>query len=118
MLQRLMVELVAEETKLHEVKVETALNEANILRETAKLDREKKKQEALERSKQRQANPEYFQQRVSANEDAVSSKAAKAAVVTELAADEEEIEVVTEDRTNDDPFRSYVSKSKNKISVR
>ncbi len=114
-----MVELVAEESRVHEVKVETALNEANLVREAAKLDREKKKLEALERSKQRQANPEYFQQRVSANEDAVTSKAAKASLVAELKGDnEEELEVETDDRTNDDPFRSYVSKSKNRIFVK
>jgi CHAT domain-containing protein len=118
MLQRLMVELVAEESKVHETKVETALNEANLVRDAAKLDREKKKLEALERSKQRQANPEYFQQRVSANLEADATKAAKAAAIINMIIEEEEVEVVTEDTTNDDPFRSYTTKTKNKISVR
>jgi hypothetical protein len=117
MLQRLMVELVAEESKLHEVKVESALNEANLVRDAAKLNREQKKLEALERSKQRQANPEYFQERISANSDAVASKAAKAAVITEMTVENEEVEEV-EVKTNDDPFRSYTTKTKNKISVR
>lgn len=123
LLQRLMVELVAEENKLHENKVESAVNEANTAREAAKAEREKRKLEALERSKQRQANPEYFAQRSSANAEAAARKAEKEKRDAELevvSADEEEEEGGggSANVHDDDPFRSYVSKSKNKIFVR
>jgi hypothetical protein len=120
MLQRLMVELVAEENAQAEIKTK-AVDDAAAAREAAKQERELKKQEALERSRLRQADPDYFKKRVEVNEEAAKKKADElaAALAQEIAASQQnEEEEEEDDADNDDPFRSITKKSKNKIFVK
>mmetsp|Transcript_2576 Transcript_2576/g.4534 ORF Transcript_2576/g.4534 Transcript_2576/m.4534 type:complete len:174 (-) Transcript_2576:92-613(-) len=130
MLQRLMVELVAEEKAQTEQKTETLCNEANAVRDAAKTEREKKKQEALERSKQRQADASYFARRAESNEEAKSKKAAQEAQALATALEREEAEggqssdPFSEDQDgvenddDDDPFRTVPKKGRQKIFVK
>jgi hypothetical protein len=121
MLQRLMVELVAEENAQAEIKTKAVVDDAAAAREAAKQERELKKQEALERSRLRQADPDYFKKRVELNEDAAKKKADElaAALAQEIAASQQnEEEEVEDDADNNDPFRSITKKSKNKIFVK
>lgn len=114
MLQRLMVELVLEETKVAEEKVLSSADEYKSQRELAKQQREERKREALERSRQRQADPKYFEVKVEQN-------LAKAVNVSETALIAEETlsdEIIDPTAGIDaDPFRETYSKG-NKIFVR
>lgn len=115
LLQRLMVELVKDEAQKDAEKIESTTMAATAARDAAKAERERKKAEALERSRQRQANPDYFAKKGEANvEGAVLREKSReeASVATEV---EEE---TVDEPVNDDPFRTYTSKSKNKIFVR
>lgn len=60
MLQRLMVELVKEEEAATIERVAAVEQQQQLQRDQAKREREQRKQEALERSKLRQTNPQYF----------------------------------------------------------
>lgn len=120
MLQRLMVELVADENAAVEQKTKAIDEEAAVVREKAKAERELKKQEALERSRQRQADPEYFKKRVEVNEEGVAAKEKAKLEISEMAAEpvEEAGDNSDGDVQNDDPFRTYTKKSKNRIFVK
>ncbi|CAE7821321.1 unnamed protein product, partial [Symbiodinium microadriaticum] len=105
MLKRLMVELVkdeeiaaAEKVKVIEEKMETDM-------EKSKRIREEKKREALERSRQRQADPNYFKQRAEAN--VIPEKVAEPVAVDEH--DDEEDEVET---SSSNPFETYRPKGR------
>ena len=124
MLKRLMVELVKDENKETEQKTVEIERIANEAREEAKRLREEKKREALERSKQRQTDPEYF------NRIAELNKKPEKEVVdttetnkngTEQGEDETG-ETVDENQSNPityDPFRPHASRNqKSKIFVR
>lgn len=124
MLQRLMVELVAEESVKVEINTTIAIDEANKKREEAKALREHKKLEALERSKQRQSNPEYFDKIKELNtkpdkiiettaNDAVEASVTDGTEAKMLAEEEDD-----DDKVQQDPFRSYVSKQRSKVYVR
>ena len=84
----------------------------------AKLAREAKKLEAIERSKQRQQNKDYFQQRQLANNELSLKKQQQVTAVHEPNVVEEEID---EDATigveENDPFRT-TKKNKSKVFVR
>lgn len=115
MLKRLMVELVKDEgeravTKEQEskVKMETAM-------EASKRIREEKKQIALERSRQRQADPEYFKKIVDNNVKPVKEE--QSAEESEGLEREEEQEE-EEEQAEVDPFRSFVPKGRAKIFIR
>lgn len=125
MLKRLMVELVAEEAQHAEKIVDQKVSEANAAREAAKQERERKKQLAIERSKQRQGNPDYFKQRVEANANVSSTRkdsksdGAKIDDVCEVQPDDNGNNEVAESRGNGDldPFRSY-SGGRSKIYIK
>lgn len=106
MLQRLMVELVREEDEASQQRGQQKQAAVLSAVEEAKRLRELKKQEALERSRQRQANPAYFQQRADLN--VPPPKALVAA---------DEVEEDSEEHTSDDPFRSYKSSARPKVFV-
>ena len=123
LLQRLMTELVAEEAKSAELRSQVVADETASKLEQAKLEREKKKQEALERSRQRQADPDYFKRRAQQNEEA-STQANKVddksvECVAEVGGEglEEKDDVFSDDEGND-PFRTYKSKSRSKVFVK
>ena len=118
MLQRLMVELVKDEEKKDAVKIEAAAVAANEARDAAKAERERKKAEALERSKQRQSNPEYFAQKGIANTEGAAIKAKRLEESASIPVETVDEEPPVEEVKDDDPFRSYTSKSKNKIFVK
>lgn len=119
LLQRLMVELVAEERQATEIKTKAIVDETAVKLEQAKQERERKKLEALERSKQRQADPEYFKRRTEQNEEAAAAKAKAQAEIEALpAVPAEEEEDEQEDDKNDDPFRTYKSKGRSKVFVK
>ena len=119
LLQRLMVELVADENAAVEQKTKAIDDAAAAAREAAKADRERKKAEALERSKARQANPDYFKQRVEVNEEGVAAKEKAKQELKELPIEcVEEGDVSDGEGQSDDPFRTYTKKSKNKIFVK
>ena len=124
MLQRLMVELVAEEAVEAEERTNKALREKMAADEELKQERDRKKAEALERSRQRQANPEYFKQKAALNQkpqvvtiDESSTSAGQPAVDDTGAAEENRAD--ESDIAQDaDPFRSYTSKTRSKIFVK
>lgn len=119
LLQRLMVELVAEENAVVEKKTKAIDDAAAAAREAAKAERERKKAEALERSKARQANPEYFKQRVEVNEEGMAAKEKAKQELKELPVETfEEGEESEGEAQSDDPFRTYTKKNKNKIFVK
>ena len=91
---------------------------ANKSREAAKLAREAKKLEAIERSKQRQQNEDYFQQRQLANSELSLKKQQQVTAAHEPNVVEVEIdEDVTIAVEENDPFR-ITKKNKSKVFVR
>eukprot|EP01031_Cornospumella_fuschlensis_P032231 gene32231-38984_t len=117
LLQRLMVELVKDEEKLAAEKFAAQEALALAKREEAKKERERKKAEALERSKQRQANPEYLEVRKQANAE-LEQRSKVHVVAEEAAAEEEKEEEEERDNTPVDPFRIVNTKTRNKIFVK
>lgn len=67
MLKRLVEELFKDEAKVTAERTAVAVNTAQHQRDSAKAIREKKKQEAIERSKARQAQKDYFDAKKEAN---------------------------------------------------
>lgn len=119
LLQRLMVELVADENAAVEQKTKAIEDQAAEAREKAKQERELKKAEALERSKQRQADPSYFKKRVEVNEEGVAAKEKAKIELQELPVEiVEDGEESEEDAQNDDLFRTYKKKTKSKVYVK
>jgi hypothetical protein len=127
MLQRLMVELVAEEAAEAEERTNRALREKMAADEELKRERDRKKAEALERSRQRQANPEYFKQKTALNQkpqqetsaDGHDPSADQPSASNEAIAAAEEDERDEDDAgKNADPFRSYSSKTRSKVFVK
>eukprot|EP01038_Epipyxis_sp_PR26KG_P007530 gene7530-10258_t len=116
LLQRLVKDLVEEEQKIAEVKVEQALCQNAIIRDEAKTEREKRKQEALARSQMRQKDPNYFTQKQEAN--------VKKAESIENKEEPSSLDSTNDDNENEedqnlsfDPFRSYKS-GRSKISIK
>ena len=118
LLQRLMVELVADENAAIEEKTKQIDDQAAAQREKAKQEREQKKAEALERSRQRQADPDYFKKRVEVNEEGVAAKEKAKIEIREMVAEPAQEEESDDEVRNDDPFRTYTKKSKNRIFVK
>ena len=140
LLQRLMVELVAEEKQAVSHHTETVCQEADLERQRLKKERERKKQEALERSRLRQADPEYFRNRSELNAKASGSGelqnfssnpsanlvARDASATVEVGQGKagggggggEEEEVEGETANQEDPFRCYKPKVRSKIYVK
>lgn len=115
MLKRLMVELVNDQ----ENKAIVAEQESRVKMETtlekSKRIREEKKQAALERSRQRQADPNYFQKIAETNIKPVKEKLESPQNdTTQEEEDEEEEEVSGEV----DPFQTFVPKGRSKIFIR
>jgi hypothetical protein len=112
MLRRLMVELVKDEENVAIEKATASAEKMETEMEKSRRIREEKKREALERSKQRQADPEYFKKRADAN------------VKPEPVASAEPVDEGSDDDKDDDekgpsnPFESYPSKGRSKIFVR
>lgn len=112
MMRRLVEELVRQDNV--KVAEHTAVLEKERLDDLAvrKAERERKKQEAIERSKARQANKDYFQSKKEASE--------KGEQLLKKAKEDPSIEVVQvgeedddeDDDDDDDPFRSYKPKKK------
>ena len=117
MLQRLIVDLVAEEEiKVAEITAK-AVETSKSQMEVAKALREQKKLEAIERSKQRQAeNPAYFQHRKELNE---FDKSKKIEEIVRSDSKENEIDDDNADNEadNGDPFRT-TSTHRSKIFVK
>jgi len=109
MLRRLIQALVIEEANAIEAHTAAAVDKAQEERDAAKALREQRKAEALAKSKERQADPNYFRTRQEQN------KAKEVTVETSDAAKEEE-PTEDEEANNDDPFRTYKSKGRAKIS--
>lgn len=81
--------------------------------EVAKKARELKKQEALERSKLRQAHPQYFKQKAELNTPLPNAEPVK-----EVAVEDDDTTNCDEGDNIDDPFRSYKPKGRPKIFVK
>ena len=118
-----MVELVKDENKETEQKTAEIERIANESREEAKRQRDEKKREALERSKQRQTDPEYFNRIAELNkkpEKEVIDTTDSSNNVTET--EEEAGKTGDENQSNPvayDPFRPNASRiQKSKIFVR
>ena len=117
MLKRLIEELVKDEAKVTEERTECAVDAAQQERDAAKALREKKKQEAIDRSKARQARKGYFSEKSCANESGQKEldEKSKAAAVSD-GAEEGEGEKDLEEPEND-PFRSYKPSGRSKIHI-
>lgn len=116
MLQRLIVDLLKDEDRKVEEATEAAVDKAALEREKAKEIREQRKKDAIERSKARQANPEYFQRLKEDNE-----KGKDKVEGTSAAADGDDKDKVNEgqeedaDDVDDDPFRTTKGNSRSKL---
>lgn len=111
MLKRLMVELVKDEENQAVAKEQESKVRTESAMEQSKRIREEKKRAAMERSKQRQADPDYFK-KISENNVKVvveSSSEAEAAAA-------EEVEDVTD--VDADPFQTFKPKGRAKIFIR
>jgi membrane protein involved in colicin uptake len=116
MLARLMRELVDQEAKEQEAAVAAKVEEHKSEADKAKDIREQRKQEALERSKQRQADKAYFEAKLQANSEAqerIKEKKAENSA-TEPAIDEEDS---SQERGEADPFR-LVPTGRSKVFVK
>lgn len=122
LLQRLMVELVKDKQARDNEKATKAVEENVQKIDSAKEERERKKSEALERSKARQQNnPDYFKKRLEDNEKGkldLEQKKKELAEVGEATTVEEEEQEEEDPFKNDDPFRSYQPNSRSKIFIR
>lgn len=123
LLQRLLVELV-KDTVVEDSKRSTdVVDKANSARDLAKSVREEKKREAVERSKRRQADPEYFERILTQNTMSVQSTTGPVQDDTSQKEIEQDCDEIDNDQHKDsifDPFRpAYACKERrNKISVR
>jgi hypothetical protein len=107
MLQRLIVELVKDESNEVQQHTTVLLEKAQVDRDAAKELREQKKAEALARSKARQADAQYFAAKQVAN-----VRPDKASTVVAEAEEQEGDDVPV----SDDPFRVNKGKTRSKIS--
>jgi hypothetical protein len=117
LLKRLMSELIADEALETSKRTLSVTDDAQFARDTAKQLREIKKQEAIERSVRRQADPQYFDRIVGQNRKPEPI----ADTPTESGVDCEEVPLNAETSNEKfDPFRpTYANKEKkNKIFVR
>lgn len=117
LLKRLMSELIADEALETTKRTLSVTDDAQIARDTAKQLREMKKQEAIERSARRQADPLYFERIV------VQNKKPEPIIDTATESDVDCTEDPLSDEVSNekfDPFRpNYANKEKkNKIFVR
>jgi hypothetical protein len=121
MLKRLMVELVADENQAVAQKTVELEQKASDAREEAKRVREEKKREALERSKQRQADPEYFKRLAELNTKPAKEEASGApgdAANADANANADAADAESGEATVFDPFRPRTGAQKSKIFVR
>ena len=131
LLERLVQELVKVEAKTYEEQNGSAVKAHLDEREFAKLERERKKAEAIERSKARQQDPSYFKRIADENsrlkEEADKKKQAQIEAAANVgrtvgAGDEEEEEdpfaTAEEEEEEDDPFRTIKKKGRSKVHVR
>jgi hypothetical protein len=109
-----MVELVKDEEAVATEKARQQTEQLETEIEKSKRIREEKKREALERSKQRQSDPNYFAQRVEANSQANQPKP----TVIENGDPTEEDSPEEEEVTASNPFDSYSKKGRSKIFVK
>jgi hypothetical protein len=120
LLKRLISELIIDEGAVDSKRMTTCTDGAHVAREEAKQAREVKKKEAIERSRLRQANPQYFEEMVAQNIKNVDSANDINEVVDP---DEDETKSNIDEITDEhdvNPFRpSYAKDGKrNKIFVR
>ncbi len=118
MLRRLIAILLEEENE--ELNRKNKDLEANRLAslEEAKRIREEKKREAIERSKQRQADPKYFSKIKEINEEVAKNEESKNQASNSTKEEDDEVAAELDDDVDNDPFRTIKSKSRNKISVK
>jgi hypothetical protein len=116
LLQRLMVELVKEDEVAATLALQTKDLENQRRREALKLEREMKKQEAIQRSQlRRMEDPNYF-----ANRNEVPSNGL-VVVEYQISAEGEEESAITENHKCSSPsdvFRSYQETKRNKIYIK
>eukprot|EP01036_Dinobryon_divergens_P036071 gene36071-46887_t len=74
MLERLIKELVKDREREIEIKDLALEQERTVARDLAKQQREAKKREAIEKSRARQADPEYFKKITAANIEPVKEE--------------------------------------------
>lgn len=116
LLQRLVQELVKFETQAASQKVETDAIKVRETFDAEKKLREQRKAEALERSRLRQADPDYFSKRTEMNKEGKETlDSKKSEPVTPIGENDESEENDDEDDT--DPFRT-AKKSRSKIFVK
>ena len=117
-----MVELVKDENKETEQKTAEIERIANETRDEAKRVREERKREALERSKQRQTDPEYFNRITELNKKPEKEVVDTTDTANNGTEGEETGETVDENQSHSaayDPFRPHASRNqKSKIFVR
>lgn len=119
LLKRLMTELMADEALGDSKRSVVCTDDAQTARDAAKLAREEKKREAIERSRQRQSDPLYFEKISDQNKKPEISDDPEAdnKLGSEDPAQDEE-EEGEEKGGSFDPFRPSYTKGKNKIFVR
>ena len=108
MLQRLITELVLDESKAVEQRTQQVVDIADAERNAAKALRDARKAEALARSKARQADPNYFEARLSANVKPTIPITSADSTIEDSAVFDQEPEPL-------DPFR--VSKNKGRAKI-
>ena len=125
LLQRLVKELVQEEEANYNKEVEEKEKQRMLKLEADKLEREKKKQAALERSKARRADPNYFANKTNANTELLNQNEINEEKLKNLETQENDDNdgggndndpFGNDNNDNDDdPFRTSTTKKRNKI---
>jgi hypothetical protein len=110
LLQRLIVELVKDESNEVQKRTADVLEKAQVDRDVAKELREQKKAEALARSKARQADAQYFATKQAANVRPEKTITVAAEEGVEKEHEEDDSTAIA------DPFRVNAGKSRAKIS--
>lgn len=119
MLERLIKELVKEESEKSNQHTEKVVTDQESQREAARLLREQRKAEALQRSKERQSNPEYFAQKKLEQERAIQEKKIAQSLDGENNVEELTSEVENDDKeSSSDPFSIIGKPIRNKIFVK
>lgn len=115
MLKRLMVELVKDEEQKAIVKEKESKEKMETSIEKSKRIREEKKQAALERSKQRQTDPEYFKKIAENNVKPVKETPT---IPGDQEQNEEDEEEPHQELSEVDPFQTFAPKGRSKIFIR
>lgn len=117
MLQRLMVELVKEEKEKEATIIQEQTSQILAAKEEAKRLREDKKREAMQRSLERQANPDYFSKIAERNKATEKPLEKEPAAIAEEEGNDPTSSAPEVDDEEFDPFKPSTGDVKKKFKI-